>query len=127
MTTCCSVAKAMTSSLAISAAIRSMVTPAMTGSMAVAATIFFGQAGADILDGGLGDDFLSGGADEDVVRGSEGKDTVAGDTDQVADRYDGGAGIDTLDYSAAVHGTTIDLDARYCIRRGNRSRYDFEL
>ena len=72
--------------------------------------IVLGQAGQDNVDGGAGDDFVSGGEDVDVVRGGDGADVVAGEADQVADRYDGGTGIDTLDYSAVLHGTTIDLD-----------------
>lgn len=70
----------------------------------------FGQTGEDVLDGGTGDDFVSGGEGVDVVRGGDGADVVAGDADHVADQYHGGAGIDTLDYSAVLHGTTIDLD-----------------
>ena len=70
----------------------------------------FGQAGADVLDGGFDDDFLSGGSGKDIVRGGDGNDTVAGDTDQVDDVYDGGAGVDTLDYTAVLYGSTIDLD-----------------
>ncbi|MEK1888404.1 MAG: cadherin-like domain-containing protein [Phyllobacterium sp.] len=72
--------------------------------------IILGQAGADIVDGGLGDDFLSGGSDEDVVRGGDGTDTVAGDSDAAADIYDGGAQIDTLDYSAVLYASSIDLN-----------------
>jgi Ca2+-binding RTX toxin-like protein len=60
----------------------------------------FGQAGADVLIGGGDNDFLSGGDDEDVVLGDAGNDTIAGDADQADDVYDGGADVDTLDYSA---------------------------
>jgi len=69
----------------------------------------FGQAGHDTMSGGLGDDILVGGADQDVVEGGEGDDTVAGDADQVSDRYDGGAGADTLDYSAVLLSMDINL------------------
>ncbi|RCW80351.1 calcium-binding protein [Phyllobacterium bourgognense] len=69
-----------------------------------------GQAGADVLDGGLGDDFLSGGDDEDIVRGGDGNDKVVVDTDQADDVYDGGADLDTLDYTAVLHGSEIDLE-----------------
>ncbi len=72
--------------------------------------IVLGQAGQDIVDGGAGNDFVSGGEDVDVVRGGDGADIVAGEADQVADSYDGGTGIDNLDYSAVLHGTTINLD-----------------
>ncbi len=72
--------------------------------------IIFGQAGADVLVGGSGNDLLIGGDDEDIVRGDDGDDTVVVDTDEVADQYDGGGGKDTLDYTAVLHGSTIDLD-----------------
>ncbi|WP_271897420.1 cadherin-like domain-containing protein [Candidatus Phyllobacterium onerii] len=72
--------------------------------------VIFGQAGADVLDGGLGDDFLSGGSGKDDVDGGAGKDTIAADTDQADDVYDGGADVDTLDYTAVLYGSTIDLD-----------------
>ena len=73
--------------------------------------IILGQAGADDLIGGLGDDILIGGADKDIVRADAGNDTVVGDTDRVDDVYDGGAGFDTLDYTAMLNGSRIDLDA----------------
>ncbi|ATU94437.1 calcium-binding protein [Phyllobacterium zundukense] len=72
--------------------------------------IVLGQAGEDTVDGGAGDDFVSGGQGVDVVRGGDGADVVAGEADQVADIYDGGTGIDTLDYSAVLHGSTVDLE-----------------
>ena len=70
----------------------------------------FGQAGADVLDGGFDDDVLSGGSGKDIVRGGFGNDKVAVDTDQVNDVYDGGAGVDTLDYTAVLYGSTINVD-----------------
>lgn len=69
----------------------------------------FGQAGHDTMTGGFGNDILVGGAGQDIVEGGEGEDTVAGDADQVADRYDGGEGTDTLDYSAIVLSMDINL------------------
>ncbi|TXR46286.1 calcium-binding protein, partial [Phyllobacterium endophyticum] len=71
--------------------------------------IILGQAGADELIGGLGNDVLGGGRDGDVVRANEGNDRVVGDADQAADIYDGGAGVDTLDYTAVLNGSTLDL------------------
>ena len=71
--------------------------------------IVFGEDGVDILDGGMGDDFLAGGAEQDIVRGGGGADTVAGDVDSATDIYDGGEGVDTLDYSASLMSIVIDL------------------
>jgi Ca2+-binding RTX toxin-like protein len=71
--------------------------------------IILGQAGADELIGGLGNDVLGGGREGDVVRANDGNDRVLGDADQAADLYDGGAGADTLDYTAVLNGSTIDL------------------
>ncbi len=69
----------------------------------------FGRAGTDSLAGGLGNDFLSGGSDRDTVKGDTGDDTVAGDADRADDSYDGGAGIDTLDYSALEEAVEVSL------------------
>jgi Ca2+-binding RTX toxin-like protein len=73
--------------------------------------IVFGEAGSDVIDGGEGDDFLAGGAGEDVVRGGDGNDMVAGDADLAADTYDGGQGVDMLDYSASLMSLVVDLAA----------------
>ncbi|WP_426125995.1 cadherin-like domain-containing protein [Pararhizobium sp. PWRC1-1] len=69
----------------------------------------FGQAGHDTMTGGVGNDILVGGADRDIVEGGEGDDTVVGDADQVSDRYDGGEGADTLDFSAILLSMQINL------------------
>jgi Ca2+-binding RTX toxin-like protein len=71
----------------------------------------FGGTGADTLAGGADNDFLSGGGDRDIVRGEAGNDTIAGDADRADDSYDGGDGIDTLDYSALEEVVEIDLAA----------------
>ncbi len=71
--------------------------------------VLFGQAGTDTLKGGTGSDFLSGGSGRDTVKGEDGGDTVAGDADRADDVYDGGDGIDTLDYSALAEAVEIDL------------------
>jgi Ca2+-binding RTX toxin-like protein len=79
----------------------------------------YGEAGDDLIEGGTGNDTIDGGADDDVIFGDEGNDTLIGglgndtikggaDSDTFVilttadgrDSYDGGAGIDTLDYSA---------------------------
>ncbi|MDR6667689.1 cadherin-like domain-containing protein [Rhizobium sp. 1399] len=73
--------------------------------------ILLGQTGTDNLSGGAGNDVLSGGSDQDTVRGDDGNDTVAGDADRADDTYDGGTGIDTLDYSALAEVAEINLAA----------------
>ena len=68
-----------------------------------------GGDGNDSLAGGTGNDVLRGGSGEDTVNGEDGNDTVAGDADRVNDTYDGGAGTDSLDYSALVEVAEINL------------------
>ncbi|WP_245283764.1 calcium-binding protein [Bradyrhizobium sp. URHD0069] len=79
----------------------------------------YGEAGDDLIFGGSGNDIVDGGADDDVIFGDAGNDTLMGglgndvikggaDNDTFVvqatgdgrDSYDGGDGIDTLDYSA---------------------------
>ena len=60
-----------------------------------------GDAQGNIIAGGKGDDRLDGGAGDDTVSGGDGNDVfvaVPGNESDI-DSYDGGAGIDTLDYS----------------------------
>ncbi|XIA62894.1 calcium-binding protein [Bradyrhizobium sp. TZ2] len=68
-------------------------------------------AGNDSLLGGDGNDVLSDGADRDTVHGDAGDDYVVAAVDAADDTYDGGAGRDTLDYSAATKSVTADLVA----------------
>lgn len=77
-----------------------------------------GENGNDILDGGSGEDILLGGGGDDILKDGEGADTVEGnDGDDLVlavddgdnDIYDGGAGVDTLDYSAATEAVEIDM------------------
>lgn len=70
-----------------------------------------GGAGDDLLDGGAGDDWLSDGNGLDVVGGGEGNDQVAASADGSDDRYAGGEGQDTLNYSVANTPLSIDLTA----------------
>ncbi|MBY5720068.1 cadherin-like domain-containing protein [Rhizobium leguminosarum] len=71
--------------------------------------ILLGHKGTDSLDGGAGDDVLSGGDDRDTVKGDSGDDTIIGDADRTNDSYDGGSGIDLLDYSALAEAVEINL------------------
>ncbi|MPZ34129.1 MAG: hypothetical protein GEV13_24610 [Rhodospirillales bacterium] len=88
-----------------------------------------GNAGVDVLSGGTGDDQLEGGDGNDVMFGDAGNDRLAGGQgDDVAkggagddtfvvtrlsdgrDAYDGGAGVDTLDFSDLVARVNLDLN-----------------
>jgi Ca2+-binding RTX toxin-like protein len=70
-----------------------------------------GSAEAEEMHGNAGDDCLRGGEGADLVNAGDGDDVVTGDLDCAADSYDGGSGIDTLDYSAAVMSVVVDLNA----------------
>jgi predicted extracellular nuclease/Ca2+-binding RTX toxin-like protein len=89
----------------------------------------FGNAGEDIIEGGDGDDEIDGGEDDDRIYGDDGNDIIAagngddnvkgnaGDdtfivldhTNDGADKYDGGAGIDTIDFSASAQAINLTL------------------
>ncbi len=56
------------------------------------------SAGYDVLQGGAGNDYLSSGEGDDVINGGSGDDWL-----------DGGYGVDTISYSGAAAGITIDL------------------
>lgn len=87
-----------------------------------------GEAGDDLIEGGDGNDTIDGGADDDVIFGDGGNDTIRGglgndtikgnigdDTFVVTstadgrDSYDGGEGVDTLDYSAVSTAVNLTL------------------
>lgn len=63
----------------------------------------FGDDGDDALQGGNGDDALHGGAGDDTFRTAAAPDG--------ADLYDGGEGVDTLDYSARTAALKITMGA----------------
>jgi Ca2+-binding RTX toxin-like protein len=88
----------------------------------------YGEAGDDLLIGGSGNDTVDGGADDDVIFGDAGNDTLIGGlgndvikggadsdifvvqaTGDGRDSYDGGSGIDTLDYSALNTAVNLTL------------------
>lgn len=88
----------------------------------------YGEAGDDLIEGGAGDDYIDGGADDDVIFGDAGNDTIIGGlgndtikgnagndifvvtaTADGRDSYDGGDGIDTLDYSAVSTAVNLTL------------------
>jgi Ca2+-binding RTX toxin-like protein len=77
-----------------------------------------GGNGKDSLVGGLGNDFLNGNSGEDVLVGGTGNDVVnAGSGDDLIiggngagnDSYIGGSGVDTVRYTSAKAGITINL------------------
>ena len=71
-----------------------------------------GERGNDTLRAGEGIDELSGGLGRDRLYGGAGEDTlVDGETDRRAarDRFDGGTGVDVLDYSRRREGLRIDF------------------
>ncbi len=81
-----------------------------------------GNADHDTLVGGLGDDTINGGDGRDMVSDGEGADLVylsVGDDrliaaiDIHADQFDGGEGLDTLDYSQATESVAFNLVAAF--------------
>jgi Ca2+-binding RTX toxin-like protein len=67
-----------------------------------------GDAGNDILYGGGADDTLIGGDGDDVLRGGADDDRmVAGAAVDGADRFHGGGGHDTVDYSARTSPVSV--------------------
>lgn len=73
------------------------------------ADIVIAGAGNDLIAGGDGNDTLSDGVGRDTVDGGAGDDYLIAAADGEADSYDGGAGIDTLDYSTATSGVVVDV------------------
>jgi len=80
-----------------------------------------GGTGADVLSGGDGDDLLSGAAGDDLAAPSDAvavpdDDAQPGEgagsaADAGADRFDGGAGIDTISYARRTAPVAASLDA----------------
>lgn len=74
----------------------------------------WGGAGDDILVGGGGTDYIYGGEGVDIVRGGDGNDFLQFRSDaeiRAGETYDGGAGIDTLEFIGSNFGGHIDLSA----------------
>ncbi len=71
----------------------------------------FGDEGNDIIVGGAGSDKIWDGEGVDHVDGEEGDDTIFAATDADSDLFNGGTGIDTIDYSASKESVTFDLSA----------------
>jgi Ca2+-binding RTX toxin-like protein len=70
-----------------------------------------GDAGNDAVNGGDGDDVLNGDIGMDVLRGQGGDDYLRDSlTHLAADEFDGGDGLDVIEYSGRAGGVTIDLN-----------------
>lgn len=68
--------------------------------------------GSDSIDGGRGSDTLYGGDGNDSVSGGDGNDLIIGGDGAGNDKYTGGLGVDTVRYSSAVAGITVNLSAK---------------
>jgi Ca2+-binding RTX toxin-like protein len=82
----------------------------------IAANLFQGNGGNDVLDGrggndqlfgGNGDDTIRGGTGVDIMGGDFGNDTLDGQSGQ--DFFDGGEGTDTADYSSRTAAVNVNL------------------
>jgi Ca2+-binding RTX toxin-like protein len=68
-----------------------------------------GGDGNDTLKGGSKSDTLYGGDGNDIVSAGSGNDIIIGGDGAGDDSYDGGSGIDSVRYSSATSGITVDL------------------
>lgn len=62
--------------------------------------VLLGNSGSDLLLGGAGNDRLWGGSGDDILRGGEGNDRLF--IDRGNNTYDGGSGIDYVDFSNVI-------------------------
>ncbi|SDT75208.1 calcium-binding protein [Actinoplanes derwentensis] len=74
--------------------------------------MLYDGAGVDRVYGGAGDDFLWDGLGKDVIHGGAGNDRFLAGRYVYADRYYGGAGIDTVDYGQRKKAVTADADGK---------------
>ena len=71
-----------------------------------------GGSKANVLSGGSGNDKLTGGAGNDIENGGDGNDTFKeGASASGADTFNGGAGVDRVDYSSRSVALNVTLDA----------------
>ena len=70
-----------------------------------------GNDGDNTLIGNAGNNTLVAGDGDDLVDGGDGDDTLVGGSGAGDDTYIGGVGIDTVIYSSATQGITVDLAA----------------
>jgi Ca2+-binding RTX toxin-like protein len=74
-----------------------------------------GGSGDDLIRGGEGRDLIKDGPGADVAMGDGGDDVLSPQDDRTPDRYEGGAGVDVIDYgvdedSRFNEGVTVSLD-----------------
>lgn len=70
----------------------------------------YGGEGDDTLYGGAGNDTLYGGVGSDTLYGGDGDDIFHSGSDDAADKFYGGSGIDTVSYETADKGIYVSLD-----------------
>jgi Ca2+-binding RTX toxin-like protein len=71
-----------------------------------------GGAGNDLLVGSASANVLYGGDGDDVVSAGQGNDLIIGGDGAGNDTYDGGDGIDTVKYTSAIAGITVNLNLK---------------
>ena len=70
----------------------------------------FGSDGSnDRLEGGDGNDYLYAGGGMDEVYAGDGEDLIVGGSGAGDDFYDGGEGVDAIDFQSASSGVSVDL------------------
>ena len=72
---------------------------------------YLGSSDDDMLSGSTGDDTLDAGDGDDDVYGGDGDDVIIGGDGGGDDVYDGGVGHDTLEYTSATAGLSVNLKA----------------
>ncbi|WP_146038722.1 calcium-binding protein, partial [Paracoccus sp. SY] len=80
---------------------------------------FTSVLGVDNATGGTGADNLTGNSGANTILGGAGADMLIATVDDVRDVFNGGAGIDTIDYSAYGSGLTIDLAVATAVVTGS--------
>lgn len=82
----------------------------------------YGDSGNDSLTGGKGDDRLDGGKDDDTIDGGSGDDTIADVYGK--NTVKGGSGFDTLDFSEARSGVSVNLSKKFAEGKGFATSFE---
>ncbi len=80
----------------------------------------YAGGGDDYVDAGAGDDLISDGAGRDQIYGGTGNDVIVAAVDSSLDHFNGGYGIDIVDYSAATTTIMADLGNGIVTLGGNK-------